>query len=362
MNKKLILMVVAVMLAAIALAGCGSEKKEAGTTGDPEPSDKATTSGAADPAPSESKGAGLKIGMATDGGGVNDKSFNQGAWEGLQKLAEETGVTVKYLESKTDSDYIPNLNTFVKDDYSLTWGIGFLFVDAMKTIAEQNPDAKLAIIDNVVEASNVESVTFAENEGSFLVGVVAGLTTKSNKIGFVGGMEIPVIKKFEAGFAAGVAAVNPDAKVLINYVGDFNKPDIGKQQAATMYNDGADIIFQAAGSSGNGVFTEALDRFKSGGKVWVIGVDKDQSLEFGDDVTLTSMMKGVEAAVLKVSKDVIDGKFEGGKIVELGLKDNGVGLPAVNKNVPDEVLAKVEEFKAKIISGEIVVPKEPAAK
>ncbi|GFN33800.1 BMP family lipoprotein [Paenibacillus xylaniclasticus] len=361
MNKKLVLMIVAVMLVVIALAGCGSEKKEPDKAAAPESSNTAAGT-AAGSNPAGSKGTELKIGMATDGGGVNDKSFNQSAWEGLQRLAEETGVSVKYLESKTDSDYIPNLNTFVKNGYTLTWGIGFLFVDAMKTIAEQNPDAKLAIIDNVVEAPNVESVTFAENEGSFLVGVVAGLMTKSNKIGFVGGMEIPVIKKFEAGFSAGVAAVNPDAKVLINYVGDFNKPDIGKQQAATMYNDGADIIFQAAGASGNGVFTEALDRFQSGNQVWVIGVDKDQSLEFGDDVTLTSMMKGVEAAVLKVSKDVLDGKFEGGTTVELGLKDNGVGLPAKNKNVPDVVLAKVEEFKGKIISGEIVVPKEPAAK
>ena len=225
---------------------------------------------------------------------------------------------MKNLESKGDADYTPNLNQFVKDGYNLTWGIGFLMGDALKTVATQNPNAKLAIIDNVVEAPNVESVTFSEQEGSYLVGVVAGLTTKTNKIGFVGGIDIPVIKRFEAGFVAGVKAVNPDAKVQINYTGAFDKPDLGKAAAATIYNDGADIIFHAAGSTGNGVFNEAKDRAKNGKKVWVIGVDKDQSLEFGDEVTLTSMLKRVDTAVIRVSKDVIDSKFQGGKVVTLG--------------------------------------------
>ena len=172
--------------------------------------------------------------MVTDIGGVNDKSFNQSAWEGLTHLKKETSANVKYLESKSDADYTPNLNQFVKDGYNLTWGIGFLMGDAIKTVATQNPNAKLAIIDNVVDAPNVESVTFAEQEGSYLVGVVAGLTTKTNKIGFVGGIDIPVIKRFEAGFVAGVEAVNPNAKVIINYTGAFDKPDLGKAAAATI--------------------------------------------------------------------------------------------------------------------------------
>ncbi|UJF33559.1 BMP family lipoprotein [Paenibacillus hexagrammi] len=355
MKRMLTTALMAVTVSAMVVSGCG-KKPETNTGG---ASQAPAASAAASATPGSAKAANLKIGMVTDIGGVNDKSFNQSAWEGLKKLEKDTGVKVKNLESKSDSDYTPNLNTFVKDKYDLTWGIGFLMGDSLKTVATQNPDSKFAIIDNVVEAPNVESVTFSENEGAFLVGVVAGLTTKTNKIGFVGGVDIPVIKRFDAGFKAGVAAVNPDAKIQAIYTGAFDKPDLGKAAAATIFNDGADIIFHASGSTGNGVFNEAKDRFKAGQKLWVIGVDKDQSLEFGDDITLTSMMKRVDEAVERVSKDVIDNKFQGGKVVVLGLKDNGVGLPETSKkNVTPEILAKVEEYKNKIISGEIKVPEQ----
>lgn len=346
--KKLFSVSLTIMLsAAIVLSGCG--KKDTGTgTG----TNTGTTTGGA-----AVDGKNFKIGMVTDIGGVNDKSFNQSAWEGLKKLSKDTGAQTKNLESKSDADYTPNLNQFVKEGYNLTWGIGFLMGDQLKAAATQNPKAHLAIIDNVVDAPNVESVTFAENEGAYLVGVVAGLMTKSNKIGFVGGIDIPVIKRFDLGFEAGVKAVNPKAAILKNYTGAFDKPDLGKTAAATMYNDGADIIFHAAGATGNGVFNEAKDRLKAGKKVWVIGVDKDQSLEFGDDVTLTSMLKRVDEAVYRVSKDVIEGKFQGGKTTVLGLKDNGVGLPDTSrKNVPADVLKKVDEYKDKIVKGEIKVP------
>ncbi|MBD2872648.1 BMP family lipoprotein [Paenibacillus arenilitoris] len=308
---------------------------------------------------SDGTGKDFNIGMVTDVGGVNDKSFNQSAWEALKKVTAETGAATKYLESKGDADMEPNLNSFVKEGFDLTWGIGFLFNEAMTKVATENPEAKLGVIDSEVKLPNVVSVSFAENEGSFLVGVVAGMMTKTNKIGFVGGLEIPVIKKFEAGFKAGIAAVKPDAKVEVNYTGDFGKPDLGKLAAATMYDAGVDIIFHAAGGTGNGVFNEAIDRKKNGADIWVIGVDKDQSLEFGDEVTLTSMMKGVEAAVHKVSKDLIAGNWAGGTTQVLGLKDDAVGLPETSsKNVPAEVLAKVEEYKQKIVSGEIKVPTE----
>ncbi len=339
------------MVVALVLAGCAKKENTNGDGG-----------ASASPVPSPSPAAGgsnassIKIGMVTDIGGVNDKSFNQSAWDGLKKIEKDNGVQVKYLQSKSDADYIPHLNQFVKDGYNLTWGIGFLMGEQLKQVAKQNPEANLAIIDNVVDAPNVESVTFAEHEGSFLVGVVAGLTTTTNKIGFVGGADIPVIKRFEAGFKAGVAAVNPNAKIIVNYTGAFDKPDLGKAAAATIYNDNADIIFHASGQTGNGVFNEAKDRQKAGKKVWVIGVDKDQSLEFGDEITLTSMMKRVDQAVIRVSKDVIDGKFKGGQAIVLGLKEDGVGLPETSKkNVKPEILQKVEEYKAKIISGEIKV-------
>ncbi|RCW41398.1 BMP family lipoprotein [Paenibacillus prosopidis] len=350
MKKTFSFMLVLIVALTLVLSACGANKENEGGAG---------TNKDEDAVVSDETGKDFKIGMVTDVGGVNDKSFNQSAWEGLKKVTAETSAQTKYLESKGDADMEPNLNSFVKEGYSLTWGIGFLFFDAMTKVAAENPDAKLAVIDSVVEAPNVASVTFAEHEGSYLVGVVAGLMTKTNKIGFVGGMDIPVIKRFEAGFKAGVAAVKPDAKVEVNYTGDFGKPDLGKLAAATMYDAGVDIIFHAAGGTGNGVFNEAIDRKKNGADIWVIGVDKDQSLEFGDEVTLTSMMKGVETAVHKVTKDLIAGNWAGGTVQELGLKDNAVGLPETSsKNVPADILAKVEEYKQKIVSGEIKVPTE----
>lgn len=346
MKKMLSLSLVMLLAVSVMLAGCGSKPKEETNAG----GDKGGT-------PTEEK-SDLKIGMVTDVGGVNDKSFNQSAWEALQATETETGTAVKYLQSKSDEEYIPNLNEFVKNGYDLTWGIGFQLADAIKTVAEQNPDAKLAIIDSVVDAPNVKSVTFAEEEGSYLVGVVAGLTTKSNKIGFVGGMESPLIKKFEVGFREGVKAVNPDAQFISNYTGAFDKPDLGKAAAATLYNEGVDIIFHASGATGNGVFNEASARKKQGQDVWVIGVDKDQSLEFGDEITLTSMIKKVDEAVKRVNKEVVDGTFAGGS-ENLTLKENGVGIADTSTaNVSADTLAKVEEYKEKIISGEIKVPTE----
>lgn len=349
MKKGLKLSLAMLLSLTVVLTGCGNNNNNA-AKGETNAGTNAGTN-----APKSD----FKFGMVTDIGGVNDKSFNQSAWEALQALEKETGSGVKYLQSKSNADYEPNLNSFVKDGYNLTWGIGFDLGDAIKKVATENPNANLAIIDSVVEAPNVASVTFSENEGSFLVGVVAGLTTKTNKVAFIGGLESPVIKRFEAGFKAGVAAVNPSAKVTPTYAGGYDKPDVGKSLAATLYNDGNDIIFPAAGQTGNGVFNEAKARNKAGGsKVWVIGVDKDQSIEFGTDVTLTSMIKRVDEAVLKVSKEVIDGTFKGGITTVLGLKDNGVGISDTKDNVSEEILAKVEEYKKQIIDGTITVPSE----
>jgi basic membrane protein A len=350
MKKLLSLGLMFVLVFAVVLSGCAKKSGSGEASTAPSTAPQAT---AATDAPATK----FKVGMVTDIGGVNDNSFNQSAWEGLQGFSKETGAEVKYLQSKGDADYITNLNTFAKDNYNLTWGIGFLMGDALKAVASQNPNMNFAIIDNVVEAPNVESVTFSENEGAYLVGVIAGLTTKTDKIGFVGGIKIPVIERFEAGFVAGVAAVNPKAKVSVNYTGAFDKPDLGKAAAATLYNSGADIVFHAAGSTGNGVFNEAKDRTKAGNKVWVIGVDKDQSLTFGDEVTLTSMVKRVDKAVALISKNMVEGKFEKGKVTVLGLKEDGVGIPETSsKNVSADILKKVEEYKTKIISGEIKVP------
>lgn len=350
MKKVFSALSVATLSLSLVLAGCGSAQEA--------PQGQAGEGAAGGEAPA----ATARVGMVTDVGGVNDNSFNQSAWEGLQKLRTDLNLpeaNVNYLQSTTDSDYVPNLNQFVKDNWDLTWGIGFMMGDHMKKVADENPDAKLAIIDAEVDAPNVESVLFKEHEGSFLAGVVAAKMTQTKKVGFVGGVEGPVITRFEVGFEAGVKAVDPSIEVIKIYTGFFDKPDEGKSAAAQIYGQGADIIFHAAGQTGDGVFNEAKDRKSKGENVWVIGVDKDQSLTFGDEITLTSMVKRVDEAVYRVSKDMIDGKFEGGKVVWLGLAEDGVGLAETSsKNVPEDVLKLADEYKQKIISGEITVPAE----
>lgn len=360
MNKAFKLSLLMVLALTLVLAGCGNNAANNGGAANKGNTGNADNTQAGNGGDTASDASKFKIGLVTDVGGVNDKSFNESAWEALEAMNKEQGIQHQYLQSNQSSDYVPNLNQFVQGGYDLTWSIGFDLGDATKQVADANPDAKLAIIDSVVEAPNVESVTFSENEGSFLVGVVAGLTTKTNKIGFIGGMESPVIKRFEVGFEAGVAAVNPDAEVKITYAGAYDKPDIGKSLAGQLFDYGADIVFPAAGQTGNGVFNEAMARNNAGGanKMWVIGVDKDQSIEFGDEVTLTSMIKRVDVAVKNVTQQVIDGTFEGGKVTNLTLKEDGVGLPEENPNVSQEILDKVEEYKQKIISGEITVPAE----
>lgn len=308
---------------------------------------------------SSSSYSGKGYAMVTDVGGVNDNSFNQSAWEGLQKFNKDKNVPVKYLESKQDADYEVNLNAFVKEGRELTWAIGFLMESAVAKVAQENPNSKIAIIDSAMGGNvpaNVAAVVFKEHEGSFLVGVIAGLTTKTNKVGFVGGVDFDLIRKFQYGFEAGVKTVNPNATVISIYTGAFDKPDLGKQAAATMYDQGIDIIYHASGATGDGVFTEAKERKAKGQDIWVIGVDKDQAVTFGNEVTLTSMVKRVDNAIYQVSDLTLNGKFPGGTLTVLGLKEDGVGIAPTQVNIPKDVLTKVDEYKDKIIKGEIKVP------
>lgn len=318
----------------------------------------------------------FKAAMVTDTGGVDDKSFNQSAWEGLQKFGKDNDLKkeegYKYLQSKAATDYAPNLNQLVRNDYNLIFGIGFLMVSDVRKVAQQHKDAQFALVDDVVTKSddsdelvpNVASLTFKEHQGSFLVGVIAGLMTDSNKVGFVGGVESALIKKFESGFVAGVKTVNPDAEVYRQYSGSFDDTSKAASVASTMYGKGADIIYHSAGNSGNGVFTEAKNRKKSGDDVWVIGVDRDQYDEGKVDVngkeenvTLTSMVKRVDKAVDQVSKQTKDGDFPGGKEVVFGLKDDGVGISSHHDNVSDEALQEVKKYKKKILDGDLDIPK-----
>ncbi|GAE28168.1 monosaccharide ABC transport system [Halalkalibacter wakoensis JCM 9140] len=255
----------------------------------------------------------------------------------------------------------------MRDDVDLAWAIGFLMEDAVRTIGEQVEDTQLAIVDSVVVDAdgqpypNIANVTFKEHEGSFLVGVAAGLQTEGNKVGFIGGVEGALIKKFENGFKAGVKAVNPDAVIEVQYAESFNDEQRGAQIANTMYSQGVDVIYQAAGGTGNGVFTEAINRARNGEPVWVIGVDRDQHEEgeYGDNgesVTLTSMVKRVDRAVYLVSERTMNGDFPGGETLEYGLEDEAVGIAPSTDNMSEEALQAVVDFLNQIQAGEISVP------
>ena len=339
--KKFLSIALTGVLAASLMAGCGTAKKEEGAQGG---------GGAAE------GGKKLNIAMVTDIGGIHDNSFNQSAWEGLSKAEKDLGITAKNTESKRAEDYTPNLTAFVKGKTDLTWGIGFLMADDIKKVAEANPDAKLGIIDSDLGGQipkNVEAVTFKEEEGSFLMGVLAAKMTKSNKIGFVGGVKFALIEKFEYGFKAGVKAVNPNAEVTAVYADAFDKPDKGKLLAAQLYQQGADIIFHASGATGDGVFKEAKERGKG---FWVIGVDRDQSA-LAPENTLSSMVKRVDNAVFKVTQALQKGEFKGGQLTTYGLKDDGVGYaPTTEKNTPKDVITLMDDYKKQIVEGKIKVP------
>ncbi|MEH7456285.1 BMP family ABC transporter substrate-binding protein [Bacillus pseudomycoides] len=343
MKKKAGLLLSLTLVASTVLGACGNSDKASGDKKD----DK-----------------NIKVGMVTDVGGVDDKSFNQSSWEGLQKFGKDNGLKEKtnyrYLQSEKEADYIPNLKKFAKDKYDLSFGIGYKLEKAIEEVAKENPKQQFAIVDTVVKQPNVTSITFKDHEGSFLVGAVAAMSTKTNKVGFVGGMKSDLISKFENGFKAGAKAVNPNIEIVSEYAEAFDKPEKGAALASAMYGQGVDVIYHAAGGTGNGVFTEAKNRKKKGENVWVIGVDRDQNQEgMPENVTLTSMVKRVDVAVEKVAQEAKDGKLEGGKVEAFGLKDEGVGIAKTTDNVKKvnpEILPKVEEFEKKITAGEIKVP------
>ncbi|RAL26367.1 BMP family lipoprotein [Thermoflavimicrobium daqui] len=303
------------------------------------------------------KNAGFKLGLVTDTGGLNDQSFNQISWEGAKRAEKELKVDIKALESKRDEDYVPNLTKFAREKRDIIWATGFKFEKPIPEVADQFPKVHFGIVDSNLGGKvpkNVIAVTFKEHEGSFLAGVAAALTTKSNKIGYIGGISSPLIKKFESGFRAGVQAANPKAQVQVAYAESFTDVTKGRSLAKNMYNGGVDVIFHASGGVGKGLFDEVKTREK--GKFWAIGVDMDQSA-LAPDHTLTSMVKRVDTAIFNITKDLKDKKLEAGKHLDLGFKEDALGL-ADSKHMSDDVKKKVEEFKQKIIKGEIKVPKD----
>ena len=254
--KKLLALGLTTVMTAGLLVGCGSSSDDSARAG-------------------KSENKVYKIGMITDTGGVNDESFNQSAWEGLQDLKAEYGdkVEVKYLESTQDADYVPNVETFVDDEYDLIVGVGYKLEDAIKKASKDYPEKQFAIIDSVVEGENVNSLTFEDNVSGFLTGLVAGKMTETGKVAFIGGIESDVLAKFEYGYKAGVLTANPDAKVTSQYANSFGDAAKGKSIANQMHKDGVDIIFTAAGATGTGAIEAAKENNKK-----AIGVDQIRTI------------------------------------------------------------------------------------
>lgn len=336
--KKFLTLGMATILTSSMLVGCGNSDE-------PTTEDQGTTS-------EESV---MKIGMITDTGGINDESFNQITWKGLQDVQEEVGsdkLEIKYLESSQDSDFIPNIETFVDEELDLIIGVGFKIENAIQESAENFPEQKFAMIDGVVDAENVVSLLFNDNESSYLVGLIAGKMTETDKVGFIGGMVGEVVERFRWGFRAGVEAANPDVVFVDQYADSFVDVAKGKTIATQMYNDGADVILSAAGAVGIGVIESAKENDKK-----TIGVDLDQN-HLAPDNIISSATKNIDVAISSVVRDLVNGTFQGGETVMGTLANNGVGIAATtDKNVQPDVIEFVNQEAEKIKSGEITVPK-----
>lgn len=344
--------------AAVGLAGCSSSTSTTPAAGG------ATSAGSS--AQSTGGGAaasGLKVGMAYDVGGRGDQSFNDAAAAGLDKAKAELGVEGKEASAtngEPESAREERLQQLIDAGYTNIVAVGFAYAESVKKVAADNPDVKFALIDSTdAKAANIENVTFAEQEGSFLVGAAAALKSKTNHIGFVGGVQTALIKKFEVGYIAGAKAVNPSIVVDTTYLtqppdfSGFASPDKGKTASEGMFQKGADIVYHAAGGSGGGVFQAAK---AAGAGKWAIGVDSDQALTADAsvrDVILTSMIKKVDVGVYDYIKSIKDGTFTGGEKV-FDLKAGGVDYATTGGHI-DDIKSKLDEYKQKIISGEIKV-------
>jgi basic membrane protein A and related proteins len=298
----------------------------------------------------------LKVGLVLDRGGKDDKSFNTSAYEGAARAKNKLGVFLKYVEAADDNAFEPMLRAFALREFDLIIGIGFAQKEAIQKVATQFPKRHFAIVDAQIEAPNVRSLMFQEHEGAYVVGAIAAMTSKTGKIGFVGGMDIPLIRRFELGYEAGAKMINPRVSVLENYVGvtsaAWNNPPKGKELAVSQYEAGADIIFAAAGASGLGVFDAAEDKQK-----FVIGVDANQDW-VKPGLVLTSMLKRVDEAVYSTIEDAKAGRFTGG-VKRFGLANQGVDYSVDQYNskiLTEQVRQRAEGLKADIIAGKITVP------
>ncbi|WEV41163.1 BMP family ABC transporter substrate-binding protein [Lactobacillus sp. ESL0681] len=313
------------------------------------------------------------IALITDSNGVDDHSFNEAAWSGFKEYGKkhhyQKGKGYQYFESSSAADYTPNFNQAAESGYQTIFGVGYSLKDAVKASAKKNPKKNFVIIDDVVAGQkNVASVTFKSNESSYLAGVAAAYTTKTGKVGFVGGAKSAIISLFEAGFkqgvAAGAKAQHKKIAVSMQYVGNFTSTDKAKSIAQSMYSSNCDIVYQAAGNAGNGIFQEAKaynQTRSSAKKVWVIGVDVDQS-NLGnyktkdgkkDNFTLTSVLKGLNVATKTLAEDAANSKFPGGKHLVYTLKDNGVSI--TKGKLDATAWNAAQKARKQIIAGKIKV-------
>ena len=357
-----------VLLAATALlvASCASSDSGGGSGGGEAATCQGKT-GEADTAEplgkeGDADGAGKKIGMVFDVGGKGDKSFNDSAFAGLTAAEKNMGVEIKDLEPSSDGSNREALMRQLADDgYGLIIGVGFAFAEVMPGVAKDYPDTQFAVVDSVVEGEpNVTSIVFAEEQGSFLVGAAAAQSSKTGTIGFVGGVDTELIKKFEAGYTAGAKEVNPDIKVEVKYLstGDdfsgFADPAGGETTAKGLYEAGADVVYHAAGGSGGGVFKAAV-----AADHLAIGVDSNQYLAASapeQKCMLTSMIKRVDVSVYDTIKAYIGGA-KGGDVSSFSLEDDGIGYATQGGQIEDE--KQLEDFQQQIIDGKIKVPTTP---
>jgi basic membrane protein A len=305
----------------------------------------------------------IRVGVVYDAGGKDDRSFNAAAWTGAARAAKDFPIVLLDVETGDASAIEPGMRAFAERGYDLIIGVGFVQAPIMESVAKDYPKLNFAIVDGVVDLPNVASLIFKEHEGSYLVGMIAALTSKSGTLGFLGGMDIPLIRKFEVGYEEGARSVNPNVRVVQNYVGvtgaAWNDPVKGKELARAQIEKGADVIFTAAGPSGLGAFdlVEQYGKDEHGrAREFVIGVDTNQNW-VKPGYVLTSMMKRVDNAVYQTIRDRVQGRHIGGVHV-YGLDNDGVGYAADEYNkdlLPPETLRLVEEAKQKIISGQIKV-------
>jgi basic membrane protein A len=348
--RTILVSLVILMMAATLVAGCNTTTDTGTTT------------------PPETK---LKAGMVTDIGGLGDKSFNDLSWAGLQKAEKDLGVEVKAVASKAMTDYDSNIAQLANAKYDVIFCVGFLMTDAISKAATAFPDTKFGGIDIFLAAPapNEVGLVFKEQEAGYLAGVTAGMLTKDtavdsrinadNVIGFVGGMPIPPVQKFEAGFIAGAKSVNPDVKVISLYSGSFTDQAKGKELGLSLLSQKADIIFAAAGQSGIGAYQACKEK-----NALFIGVDSDQylTLPTPGDTVITSAMKRVDIAVFETVKAVKDKTFKSGNTT-FGLKENGVGLAPwheFEKKVPQALKDAIDKATKDITGGTVTVPEDPA--